>query len=117
MFNEFYKTIFGRLVKFDDQGHPHLDPKGVKPKDMDRQFTQYARRGVVEAFMQEFENELVGIDKDLDRDILILKRKGVLNYSGATEIQSIGEDAIPDLVKYEDFEKAIGQIWCQTFGI
>ena len=117
MFNEFYKTIFGKLVKFDEQGHPRLDPKGVKPEDMDGQFTQYARRRAVEAFMQEFENELVGIDKDLDRDILILKRKGVLNYSGATEIQSIGEDAIPSLVKYEDCEKAIGQIWCQTFGI
>lgn len=39
-----------------------------------------------------------------------------MNYSGATEIQSIKEDVIPDLVKYEDFEKAIGQIWCQTFG-
>ena len=57
------------------------------------------------------------MDKKLDDDILKLKRKGVLNYSGATEIQSIKEDDIPSLVKYKNFKKAIGQIWCQTFGI
>lgn len=56
------------------------------------------------------------MEERLDNDILKLRRKGVLNYSGATEIQSIKESAIPDLVKYENFKKALGQIWCQTFG-
>ena len=56
------------------------------------------------------------MEKSLDNAILTLKRKGVLNYAGATEIQSIKEDDIPVLVRYQNFGKAIGQIWCQTFG-
>ena len=57
------------------------------------------------------------LEQELDNDILILKRKGVLNYAGATEIQSIKEGDIPPLVKYTNFTKALGQIWCQTFGL
>ena len=54
MFNEFYKTIFGELVKFDEQGNPYLDTTGVDPADMSGQFTKYARRTTVETFMREF---------------------------------------------------------------
>ena len=51
MFDEFYRTILGKLVKFDEQGHPHLDTKDVKPDELAEQFTQYAKRLEVEEFM------------------------------------------------------------------
>ena len=72
-------------------------------------FTKYARRKrEVEDFMREFESDLPSLVQKLDDAIVTLKRKGVLNYDGATEIQAIGEDAIPSLVRYGNFAKAIG---------
>lgn len=110
MFNEFYKTIFGQLVQFDEQGNPHLTmPEHVDPDTYNELFTKYARRRrEVEEFMREFESDLPSLVQELDDAILALKRKGVLNYDGATEIQAIGETAIPSLVKYGNFAKAIG---------
>lgn len=109
MFNEFYKTIFGQLVEFDEQGNPHLAmPEHVDPDTYTELFTKYARRREVEEFMHEFESDLPSLIQELDDAIVTLRRKGVLNYGGATEIQAIGEDAIPTLVKYHNFAKAIG---------
>ena len=111
MFNEFYKTIFGQLVKFN----------GNRPRIADElvqfdAFPQYAKRSEVQKFMDEFETKVETLESNLDDYIVALRRKGVLDYGGATEIQAIGEDAIPALVKYHNFAKATGQIWCQAEG-
>lgn len=84
------RSIFGNLLNYD------TDPPRINPADScppasitDEQFKNYVRRETVENFMRIFDRKLKDMQDFLDKTIMGLRRKGILKYQGAVELQSV----------------------------
>ena len=75
--------------------------------------------------MRDFDGKIDEIESGLDDTILALRRKGVLNYPGAVELQSHNTRIVPWKVSpvldvelsgplYGNWFYAKGQIWCRN---
>lgn len=76
----------GNLIT--DGEPPHVRPENEEPTLDDDQFKNYVRRTVVQKFRLQFDQDIVELIEKLDRTILNFKRKGILKYNGAVELQS-----------------------------
>lgn len=87
------KSIFGNLLDSDGK----IKTSAVSETDIAGKFNNYVRHSVVHKF-QDFETDdedklgfnqkLDRLESGLDNIILTLRRKGILDYSGAVELQS-----------------------------
>jgi hypothetical protein len=88
LFKSLQNSIFGNLINFE------ATPPAIKPYDpehpieLDGKFKTYARRSDVNGWKTTFDGKLANFESGLDDIILELRRKGVLDYAGAVELQS-----------------------------
>lgn len=89
LFKALQRSVFGNLLNYDTTP-PHIkDPNDLTPTISDKQFRNYVRRANVETFMRNFNTLVATLNTNLDKTIMVLRRKGVLNYQSAVELQSI----------------------------
>ena len=96
LFHALQKSIFGDLIDFDGD-KPRIKPYDPEnPIDIsDEQFKNYVRRRVVKGFMDEFDRDVEALGSRLDDIIMVLRRKGLLEYDGAVELQSNSTRTVP----------------------
>ena len=125
MFTKLKESIFGGLLDYS-QNPPKISPSGVDETDIDEKFKNYVRSSEARTFMNGFDEKLKNLEDGLDDIILRLRRKGVLDYAGAVELQSNNtrkltwklnpsDDSIFGPI-YRDMSYSLGQIWCKTTG-
>ena len=123
-------SIFGNLLDYNYDPPRIKDTTDPTATISDDQFKNYVRREVVEEFMYGksgkpgFDYLLQILKQDLDEIILTLRRKGILDYNGAVELQSARTRSIAwstDVVKgvkltgplYNSMSYAEGLAWCK----
>lgn len=65
-----------------------IETSDVSERDINGKFKNYVRRSVARTFMDDFDGKLNDLENGLDVIILALRRKGILDYAGAVELQS-----------------------------
>ena len=100
------------------------DPPKITTEDVDEdaiagKFKNYVRRSVARTFMDDFDGKLNTLENGLDNIILALRRKGILDYAGAVELQSNNTRKLSWTSGmggplYKDMSYSLGQIWCKT---
>ena len=113
------KSIFGNLITDTEQ--PTIKPEhdGSATFDTD-QFKNYVRRtNAHDSFMDAFDGKLTSLESYLDNLILSMRRKGVLDYAGAVELQSNNTRKLSWTSGmggplYKDMSYSLGQIWCKS---
>ena len=117
-------SIFGNLLDYTIEPPRIKEPTDPTATISDDQFKNYVRRWVVEDFMSMFDGQLQTLKQDLDEIILTLRRKGILDYDGAVELQSARTRSIAwstSVVKgvkltgplYKSMSYAEGLAWCK----
>lgn len=109
------ESIFGGLL--DSNGK--IKTSNVFERDINGKFKNYVRRSVAQTFMDDFDGKLNTLEDGLDDIILKLRRKGVLDYAGAVELQSNNTRKINWTSGrggpiYNGMTYANGQIWCKS---
>lgn len=127
LFLALQKTIFGDLLDYDTTP-PTIRPVDCEPPPtLKGQFKNYVRRVVAEGFMRDFDSRVLALGSRLDDIIMVLRRKGLLEYDGAVELQSVSTRTIPwettellgvklETPLYVGMSYAEGQIWCRSNG-
>lgn len=88
LFRTLQKSIFGNLLNYNREP-PSVKGVGVEVNLDDDQFKNYVWRAEVEGFQRQFDTDAQGFSDRMDDIILALKRKGILKYQGAVELQSV----------------------------
>lgn len=124
LFRALQMSIFGNLLDYNYEPPRIKDTTDPTATISDDQFKNYVRRRIVEYFMSTFDGKLQTLKQDLDEIILTLRRKGILDYNGAVELQSARTRSIAwstDVVKgvkltgplYNSMSYAEGLAWCK----
>jgi hypothetical protein len=114
---ELKKYILGGLL--DDNGT--IKTSVVSEPDIVGKFKNYVRRTNARTFMIGFDSDLERLENGLDEIILTLRRKGVLDYAGAVELQSNNTRKLSwtsdmEVPLYKDMSYSRGQIWCKSIN-
>ena len=88
LFRAIQRSIFENLLDYTTEP-PRIKGVGAAVSLDEDQFKNYVEREEVEEFEGQFDAEVTQMASDLDDIILALKRKGILKYQGAVELQSV----------------------------
>ena len=89
LFKALQRSVFGDLLNYDTTPPRIKGPNDLTATISDKQFRNYVRRTNVETFMRNFNTLVATLNTNLDKTIMVLRRKGVLNYQSAVELQSV----------------------------
>ncbi len=89
LFGALQRSVFGNLLDYGTTPPSIKGPNDQTATISDTQFRNYARRANVETFMRNFNTQDAALNTNLDKTIMALRRKGVLNYQSAVELQSV----------------------------
>lgn len=89
----------------------------VSEDDIDGRFNNYVRKSTA---FTDFDEKMRDLESELDNIILALRRKGILDYAGAVELQSNNTRKLSWTSGsmrgplYKDMSYSLGQIWCKS---
>ena len=120
LFNQLIKDVFGGLV---DPSGKIIDVGSATEGSISGKFSEYVRKSTFNTYKTSFENALKVLEDDVEGKILACRKKGLLNYSGAVEIQTnrvrMFESGWKDrTMPYNstNFFCSTGYIWCTSMG-